>query len=65
MAALSTEENPPGWRDVVAGHHGVAQVLLLSGNLEQLPGLQVLPLDPQSDQLVHQISPGLAGHFRL
>ena len=60
MAALSTEENPPGWRDVVAGNHGVALVLLLSGNLEQLSSLQVLLLYPQSDQLVHQVLPGLA-----
>ena len=65
VAALVTEENSPGRSQVLTGHHGVAQVLLLSRNLEQLPVLQVLLLYPQSDQLVHQILPRLTGDLGL
>ena len=40
VAALVTEENSPGRSQVLTGDHGVAQVLLLSRNLEQLPVLR-------------------------
>ena len=60
MAALATEQNSPGRRDVVTGNHCVAMVFLLSGNLEQLSSLQIFLLYPQSYQLVHQVLPGLA-----